>query len=99
MQQISPAALKAKLTASEDIQLIDVREISEHEIFHIGGELIPLPDLMASIGRIAVDRPVVIYCEKGIRSRIAIQRLENKFKFNNLINLKGGMEAWREEMI
>jgi len=36
----------------------------------------------------------VLYCEKGIRSSIAIQRLEAS-GFNNLYNLAGGMKAWK----
>jgi rhodanese-related sulfurtransferase len=40
------------------------------------------------------DKAVVLYCEKGIRSVIAIQRLEAA-GFTNLYNLAGGMKAWR----
>ncbi|MFM7839571.1 MAG: rhodanese-like domain-containing protein [Chitinophagaceae bacterium] len=38
-----------------------------------------------------------MYCKMGIRSHIAIQRLEDKFGFTNLINLKGGLHAWKQE--
>jgi rhodanese-related sulfurtransferase len=40
------------------------------------------------------EKPVVVYCEKGIRSGIVIQRLES-LGFQNLINLSGGMKAWK----
>jgi len=36
----------------------------------------------------------VLYCQKGIRSMIVIQRLSEKFGYQNLINLQGGMDAW-----
>ena len=36
----------------------------------------------------------VIYCEKGIRSTIAIQRLE-ALGYQNLYNLEGGMSKWK----
>ncbi|MCW3088160.1 MAG: rhodanese-like protein [Sediminibacterium sp.] len=74
--------------------LLDVREPFEHEAFHIGGILIPLGQIVSQLDAIPKDRPVIVYCKRGIRSQIAIQRLE-KFGFTNLINLQGGMEAWQ----
>ena len=40
------------------------------------------------------DKEVILYCEKGIRSVIAIQRLEAQ-GFTNLTNLAGGMKTWK----
>lgn len=97
MQSITVAALKQKIDACEDFQLIDVREPYEHEEFNISGELIPLNEIAQQIEKIATDKPVIIYCRKGIRSQIAIQRLQEKFPFTNLINLIGGTEAWRKQ--
>ena len=97
MQHISPAQLKAQLDAGLPIQLVDVREQHEHEAFNIGGELIPLSELFEHTSKIALDKPVVLYCKMGIRSQIAIQRLQDKFNFTHLINLQGGMEAWKKQ--
>jgi rhodanese-related sulfurtransferase len=97
MQQISPAELQQKLSGKEAIFLIDVRELHEHEAYNIGGVLMPLPDIMNHAVDIPKDKTVVMYCKMGIRSQIAIQRLQDKFGFTNLINLKGGMEAWKKE--
>jgi rhodanese-related sulfurtransferase len=94
MQSISLEQLQQKLTKNEDLFLLDVREEYEHEEFNIGGTLIPLGEIIQKARKIPRDRPVVIYCRKGIRSQIAIQRLEEKFGFNNLINLEGGIEKW-----
>jgi rhodanese-related sulfurtransferase len=38
----------------------------------------------------------VLYCAKGIRSAMVIQRLEEKYGYTNLVNLSGGMYAWRK---
>lgn len=97
MNSITPAELHKRLSLHEDIVLIDVREPWEHEIFNIGGTLIPLNSLMENIEKIETERPVVIYCRKGIRSQIAIQRLQLKYDFTNLMNLSGGMNAWQQE--
>ena len=97
MQQISPDQLRTWMAEGKEFGLIDVREAFEHEHFSIGGDLIPLGDLMRSKEQIQRDVPVVLYCEKGIRSVIAIQRLEAA-GLGNLINLEGGMKAWRSSM-
>jgi rhodanese-related sulfurtransferase len=97
MQSISATALKQKIDRGENFQLIDVREPYEHAEFNIGGELIPLGNITQQASMIATDKPVVIYCRKGIRSQLAIQRLQEKFPFTNLINLIGGTEAWKKE--
>lgn len=71
--------------------LIDVREPFEHEAYNIGGTLIPFGEIIKHAANIPKDKPVVLYCRKGVRSQIAIQRLEDKFGFTNLINLDGGL--------
>lgn len=98
MQQLSSKELKHWLDTGHDFQLIDVREIPEHEAFNIGGTLIPLPEIMEHLSQIESHRPVVFYCRMGVRSQIAIQRLEARFGMTNLYNLKGGMEAWKKEI-
>jgi rhodanese-related sulfurtransferase len=95
MKSITALALQQKINAKEDFQLIDVREPDEHEEFNIGGQLIPLGEIAQQVEKIAADKPVIIYCRKGIRSQIAIQRLQEKFPFTNLFNLIGGTEAWK----
>lgn len=42
MQNISVEELKQRMEAGEELNLIDVREISENTEFNIGGILIPL---------------------------------------------------------
>lgn len=95
VQSIEVKELKERLEAGEDIFLIDVREPYEHEDFNIGGLLIPVNSIFEDLSLIPKDKPVVLYCAKGIRSSIAIQRLTEKYGYTNLINLTGGMYAWR----
>ncbi len=74
-----------------DYQLIDVRSEEEHKVHNIGGELIPLDELLRRSHEIALDLPVVFYCRKGVRSQIAIQRLSDKYPKGDFYNLQGGM--------
>lgn len=94
MNEITVKQLKEKLAEQGEIFLLDVREGFEHKASNIGGTLIPLDEIMAKAAKIPIDKPVIVYCQKGIRSQIAIQRLEDKFGFTNLVNLKGGLEKW-----
>ena len=97
MRSITSIVLKEKLDKNEDLQLIDVREPDEHAEFNIGGELIPLNEIAYQVEKINKEKPVILYCRKGIRSQIAIQRLQEKYPFTNLHNLIGGTEAWKKQ--
>jgi rhodanese-related sulfurtransferase len=92
MQQITIEELDEKVSAGAELFLLDVREEHEHKRFNIGGILIPLDQIMRKAGEIPTDKPVVVYCRKGVRSQIAIRRLEGRFGFTNLYNLAGGIE-------
>ncbi len=97
MKSITSKELAELIKTGTDIQLIDVREINEHEAFNIGGTNIPLQDITKHISQIEKEIPVVMYCRVGIRSQIAIQRLQEKYPFQNLTNLIGGTEAWKKQ--
>lgn len=75
--------------------LIDVREDEEHEAFNLGGLNIPLGDIIQNAATIPTSGTVIFYCKRGIRSAIAIQRLEQRFGYTNLINLQGGTMEWK----
>ena len=98
MTHISPEDLKV-LLEKEEVFLLDVREPDEHADYNIGGILIPLSEILLQYQQVPTNRTVVVYCKKGIRSQIAIQRLQEKFGFPNLVNLRGGMDAWKKEDI
>ncbi len=72
--------------------LLDVREDFERAAHHIGGIHIPMSELVGRQSEIPKDIPVVVYCKKGIRSTIVIQRLSDS-GFQNLYNLQGGLSG------
>ena len=87
MKAITVAELKNVIAEKQDILLNNNREDYEHELFNIGGSLIPMGSVMQNINKIPTDKRVVIYCEKCIRTTIIIQKLVEKFGFTNLVNL------------
>ncbi len=74
----------------EKYNLLDVREFEEREIYHIGGQHIPLNELLERLDEVYQNKDLVVYCQSGVRSKGAINILSNqKFKAKTL-NLKGG---------
>ncbi len=94
MQTLTTEALKQWMEEGHAFTLVDVREPFERSAFHIGGLHIPLGDLALRWREIPVGGPVVFYCAKGIRSGIAVQRLEGA-GLGDLYNLAGGLAGWR----
>ncbi len=94
MQQLSVHELKHWIETGRDFLLVDVRELTEHLDYNIGGECIPLGTVMSRKQELDKDKDLVLYCEKGIRSVIAAQRLEGH-GFGRLYNMSGGISAWK----
>ena len=99
MITITQLELQKSIAVKDNFLLIDVREDFEHEHFNIGGILMLMCTVTQNIDQISTDKPVIFYCEKGIRSVIIIQRLEDAYGFTNLVNLAGGMQAWKKETV
>ena len=95
MEQLTPYELKSWMKQGRAFFLADVREEWEHAEYNIGGTSIPLGTIMSRKLEFPHDQDIVLYCEKGIRSVIAIQRLEEN-GFTRLFNLSGGIKAWKE---
>ncbi len=98
MQNITVDEVKHRMDAGEQLNLVDVRELSEHTEFNIGGILHPLGKVM----RFEVDeldelknKEVICYCRSGNRSGQAALMLET-MGFANVKNLSGGILAWKE---
>jgi adenylyltransferase/sulfurtransferase len=97
MKEVTVTELKQMLDNKEDFQLVDVREPHEADIAQIGGELIPMGEVMSNLDRISKDKKVVIHCRSGARSGTICKALESQ-GYNNVYNLKGGILAWSSEI-
>ena len=97
MKEVTVSELKKMKDEGADFQLIDVREEHEIEICSIGGEHIPMGDVMDNLNRISKDRQVIIHCRSGARSGAICQAL-NTEGYTNIYNLKGGIIAWANEI-
>ncbi len=83
--------------AGDAFTLLDVRQPGEYEAEHLpGAKLIPLPELGSRLPELDPDRPTVVYCAIGGRSRVAAQVLAAK-GFREVLNLSGGIKAWNSQ--
>jgi adenylyltransferase/sulfurtransferase len=98
VRTITVRDLKARIDAGTDVVIVDVREPHEWEISAIEGSLrIPKGQVVARANEIPRDREVVMQCKTGVRSRDSILMLQD-LGFTNLVNLKGGINAWAREI-
>jgi adenylyltransferase/sulfurtransferase len=99
LEEISAAELKQRMDRGDELQVIDVREPAEYEIARIEGtKLIPLGQVVARMNEIDPSRETVMHCKAGVRSAKAIASLKQAGFPGRLINLKGGITAWSDEV-
>ncbi len=99
MAEITATELKQRLDQGDDIQVIDVREQKEFDVARIpNSKLIPLGQVVSRLSEIDADRETVVHCKMGGRSAKAIEALRAAGFTGNLINLKGGITGWSNEV-
>jgi rhodanese-related sulfurtransferase len=76
-------------------QLVDVRDISEHQQDSLGGKLIPLKDIIKRQDELDATRRIVFYCKSGVRSKAALLTLRSRNQKAELYSLEGGIERYR----
>ena len=82
--------------ASRDHLLVDVRTPEEFATGHIPGAVnIPLPSLPERMATLPHDRPIILYCSSGVRSREAAKIL-TQGGFSDVHDL-GVISEWRNQ--
>lgn len=77
----------------DEVQLLDVREVSEWVAGHIQDALhVPMHQLHAAQDQLAADRTIVCVCRSGHRSAAVAEALRRAGY--DAVNLLGGMQAW-----
>jgi len=97
VSEISPSVLRKQLKNEYPPLLIDVREPYERAVEDIGGHHIPLGKIADAAPLIEEHDQVVLYCRSGKRSAKAVRQLQDKYGFQHLSNLRGGILAFLAE--
>ncbi|HEX8286795.1 MAG TPA: molybdopterin-synthase adenylyltransferase MoeB [Pyrinomonadaceae bacterium] len=99
LEEITANELNELIKNESDIQIIDVREPHEYEIARIPHtKLIPLGQVAQRANEIDPSRTSIVHCKGGVRSAKAIETLKQEGFQGRLINLKGGITAWSDEV-
>ncbi len=99
MEEMTSTELKQRLDNGDDIQIIDVREDSEVAIATIPNTIhIPMAQVLSRMDEIDPSRETVVHCKMGGRSARVIDALQRSGFSGKLINLKGGIIGWSNEV-
>jgi glyoxylase-like metal-dependent hydrolase (beta-lactamase superfamily II)/rhodanese-related sulfurtransferase len=91
--RLSASDLADWLSSDPNLQLVDVRNPSEHQAGTImGARLIPLPLLLDNTHQLDPDRPTVVVCASGSRSSVAASLLRSR-GFERVADVLGGFDA------
>jgi len=90
--EITQDEMQEMSKAGKEIQLIDVREKEEYLRRNIGAVLMPLSEFEQHISKISIRNTVVIHCQTGKRSAVAVGKLL-ELGYKDVYSLKGGMTA------
>ena len=97
MEDITVDELRQRKDATEKLNVIDVREVWEHQENNIGGLNIPLGTVPTRLGELESmkELEVIVYCRTGNRSGKVKQFLQQQ-GFNKVRNLLGGIEEYHD---
>jgi len=74
--------------------ILDIRNEAAYDQGHIPGAInIPLKELGYRLFSLDKTKDIIVYCDVGVRSKVACQILANA-GFKDVYNLTGGMKAW-----
>jgi hydroxyacylglutathione hydrolase/adenylyltransferase/sulfurtransferase len=92
--EVSVDRLKELLDGGE-VQLVDVRDDSEHEAGHLPGDRhVHLDEVAGAADSFDQGRPLVFYCRSGNRSSMPADAFREAGY--DAYNLAGGIVAWHE---
>ncbi len=95
---IEAIELGQRIKLGNHLTLLDVREPHELEISALEGAInIPLGQLAARLAELNTANEMVVFCKAGTRSARALELLLSA-GFRKVKNLKGGINAWAEEV-
>jgi rhodanese-related sulfurtransferase len=91
---IEAKELFSRMSANENLNLIDVREEIEFHTYNIGGKNIPLSQFNNNIDQITCNKTdeIIVICKIGLRSETARKILTEK-GYQHVRNLTGGLLA------
>ena len=99
--EVTPLAVKARLSDGKKATLIDVREPAECALARVeGAELIPMASVPAEfqkLERLSDSGDLLILCHHGVRSLQVTMWLRAR-GIENCYSVEGGIDRWSREV-
>ena len=93
-KDVSAAEAKTIIDKTRNIFILDVRSPQERSQGYIpGSQLIPIDTIQRRLAEIPKNRPIVVYCAVGSRSRAAAQGL-SRLGYPEVYNMRDGIMGW-----
>jgi rhodanese-related sulfurtransferase len=93
-KDITSLEAKTIIDNSKNAYLLDVRTPEERRQGYIPGSvLIPIDMVEKRLAEIPKDRPVIVYCAVGSRSK-SVARLLERSGYAEVYNMKDGIVGW-----
>jgi adenylyltransferase/sulfurtransferase len=97
LHEITPKEFDLMRT-QEKIDIIDVREVDElPKVNEFIFMQIPLSKFEESINDISTKNKIVVFCQTGKRSLVAVKMLNERFPECSALSLKGGILEWKKQ--
>ena len=96
--ELSPSEVLQRWPDRANVVLLDVREPAEVAVAAVAGAVhIPMGEIPARLAELDPERPIVVMCHLGGRSRRVAEFLASR-GFREVFNLRGGIDAWSVEV-
>ena len=97
--ELTPTEFRARWPrGSAEVVLLDVREHGELAIAAVDEAMhVPMGEIPARLAELDRDRPLVVMCHSGGRSRRVAEFLRAN-GFEHVFNLRGGIDSWSTEL-
>lgn len=98
--ELRPLELKEMLDAGHSVQLVDIREVEEHEVSNLdefGAMAIPMDQVARRLAEVPMDIDSVWFCRTGRRSGEVVEFLHSR-GYVRALNLAGGINGWARDV-
>ncbi len=93
-RDITSLEAKKLMERSKNVFLLDVRTVQEREQGYLQGSvLIPIEVIEKRLAEVPRNRPIIVYCAVGSRSRVVAQALAGS-GYNEVYNMRDGINGW-----
>jgi len=101
VKNVSAEEAHKLIDKNKEMIIWDVRTKEEYDKGHIpGAKLVPVEVIPSKLSQIDKykNRPILVYCQSGARSPIAVVALENN-SFENIYHLSSGISSWKYNVV